>query len=190
VAEKPALHFVAAPAVEAQAALLALRDTLNTTPDTSGYALGSLWQSTFAPAADEHGNIFVATGNGDLRDLLSGDHVALLTRIALHADLVGFNGDGFLRAAELHLEIDTCTIADLKNETFLFGDFESGRFGFGFVVTNFELGENVLAGIVGEGGMNEAGFEVKKSDCYVGHSSTGRIGNSADQSGVLCHHGR
>jgi hypothetical protein len=47
------------------ASTLALKAVFNTTPDTHSYALAALWQSTYAPAADEDGNIFVSTGNGD-----------------------------------------------------------------------------------------------------------------------------
>src|SRR5262249_48883158 len=134
--------------------------------------------------------VHAATRDRDLRNLLTGDDVALFTGIALHADGVGLDGDGFLSAAELHLEVDTSAVPDLEDEAFLFGHFESGGFGFGVVVADFEFGHDVLAGVVGGGAMNETGLEIDDGDLYVGHGSTGGIGDCADDGGVLCHHGR
>jgi hypothetical protein len=42
---------------------LAQTAVLNTTPDGGE---GGIWQSDAGPAADQQGNVFVATGNGDL----------------------------------------------------------------------------------------------------------------------------
>ena len=63
----------------------------------------------------------------------------------LNAYCVGFDGDGFLSAAELHLEVDTGAVADLKDEAFLLRDLESGGFGLGVVVTDFQFGKYVLS---------------------------------------------
>ena len=113
--------------------------------------------------------------DGDLRNLLAGDDVALLAGVGLNADGVGFDRDRFLRAAELHLEVDTGAITDLKDDALLFGDFEAGGFGFGVVVTDFEFGQNVLAGVAGDSGVYEASFEVGESDFNVGNGGAGGI---------------
>ena len=114
----------------------------------------------------------------------------LLAGVGLNTDSVGFDGDGFLSAAELHLKVDTSAITDLKDDTFLFGDFEAGGFGFCIVVPDFEFGNRVLARVAGYGGVNQAGFEVGKRDFYVRNGGAGGIGDGADDGGVLCHHRR
>src|SRR2546423_6573184 len=47
-----------------------------------------------------------AAVNRDLRDLQVGDDVADLAGVGLHADGVGFDGDGFAGSANLHLEVE------------------------------------------------------------------------------------
>ena len=74
---------------------------------------------------------------------MAGDDVALLTGVRLDANGVGFDGDGFLSAAYLHLEVDTIAVTDLKDEALLFGNLESGRFRLDVVVTDLQFREDV-----------------------------------------------
>jgi hypothetical protein len=68
------------------AATLAQRAVFDTTASSGQTYLGSIWESTFAPAVDENGNIFVTTGNGTFDANLGGTSYAESV-LRLDADL-------------------------------------------------------------------------------------------------------
>ena len=122
----------------------------------------------------------------DLRHLLAGDHVALLTGVRLDAYFVGFDGHCFLSAAELHLEVDTGTVADLKDQTLLFRDFESGCFRLHVVVTDSQFGKNVRSRVARHAGGNQSSLNACCRHFHIRNGSARRIRDGSDDRCVLC----
>ena len=89
--------------------------------------------------------VHAAAVGGELAELLSGDDVADFAGVGLHGDRGGFDRDLFLGAADLELEVDTGTIADLQHDVLLLGNFEAGGRGSNGVASDAKIGDNVLA---------------------------------------------
>ena len=129
--------------------------------------------------------VHAAPVGGELGDLLAGDYRTDFAMLRLHPYGIGFNCNGLRRGAQLQIEVNAGAITYVQHDVILLRHAESRSFGLDAVVTDWKIGEQVLASITGLGASNLAGFDVGCRDGYVGNHRSRWIGNGANHSGSL-----
>ena len=103
-----------------------------------------------------------------LCQLLTGDEVAHLAGVRLHADGIRFDSDRFLRRAQGHLEIHTSTVTDVQHQPLLLGNFEARSFGLDIVVANLQVDRHILPRFVCGKRVRQVGLRVSNCDFHIG----------------------
>jgi hypothetical protein len=120
-----------------------------------------------------------------LTHLLPGNYRALLTRIRLDRDGVGFDRHLLLYLANLHREVNTSAVVDIQDDTIRLHDAESRGFGADIVMPDGQAGRHVLTGIVRRTAPDRTGFDTGDGDRHVRQGGATRVGNGSDNRGFL-----
>ena len=103
-----------------------------------------------------------------LCQLLTGDEVAHLSGIRLHANSIGFDGHRLRCRAQRHLEIHASAVANLQHQALLLGNLKSRSFCLNVVVADRQVDRHILPRFVCGKRVRQTGLGVSNRDFHIG----------------------
>ena len=115
----------------------------------------------------------------ELRGLLAGDETADLARVGFHLGGIGLDGDRLGEGADFHFERHGELGIDRELDAIQHQFLEAFGFGGDVVEADGQVGDEVIAAVVGGGGAGESGVRINGGDGDAGNQAAAGIGDLA-----------